>query len=103
MVQEWGKRKKGFLNLQKDRAAQGSLRTIIFSRKEIHELQKTTNVFDQTLFIQKLSWYEESNQSFLGKVPLIKLNDNQALESGGGINENEFLKALISMDVMIKR
>ena len=103
MVQEWGKRKKGFLNLQKDRAAQGSLRTIIFSRKEINELQKTTNVFDQTLFIQKLSWYEESNQSFLGEVPLIKLNDNQALESGGGINENEFLKALISMDVMIKR
>lgn len=102
MVQEWGKRKKGFLNLQKYRAAQGSLRTIIVSRKEINELQKTT-VFDQTLFIQKLSLYEESNQSFLGKVPLIKLNDNQALESGGGINENEFLKALISMDVMIKR
>ena len=102
MVQEWGKRKKDFLNLQKYRAAQGSLRTIIVSRKEINELQKTT-VFDQTLFIQKLSLYEESNQSFLGKVPLIKLNDNQALESGGGINENEFLKALISMDVMIKR
>ena len=103
MVQEWGKRKKGFLNLKKYRAAQGSLRTIIVSRKEINELQKTTNVFDQTLFIQKLSLYEESIQSFLGKMPLIQRNDNQALESGGGINENEFLKALISMDVMIKR
>ena len=37
------------------------------------------------------------------KVSLPKLSDNQVLEYEGVINENELLKALNSMDVIIKR
>ena len=52
---------------------EGSLRTIIVNRKEN-----------------------------FSKVSLPKLSDNQVLEYEGVINENELLKALNSMDVMIK-
>ena len=61
--------------------------------------QKILKLYDfyQTLFRDKLSLSEESIQIFL-KVSLPKLNDNQALECEGVINENEVLKALTSMD-----
>ena len=54
--------------------------------------------FYQTFFQEKLSLSEECIQSFLDKVSLPRLNDNQALKCQGAINENELLKALTSMD-----
>ena len=92
------------LNLEKHSAAQGSLCTIIVNRKEIHEPSAISNKlydFYQTLFKEKLSLSEESIQSFLDKVSLPKLNDNQALECEGVINENKLLKVQLSW-IMIK-
>ena len=45
-----------------------------------------------------MSLSEESIQSPLDKVPLPKLDHNQALECEGIINKNELIKALTSMD-----
>ena len=41
---------------------------------------------------------EECIQSFLDKVSLPKLNENQTLKCEGAITECELLKALTSMD-----
>ena len=73
MVQGWGKINKVFSKSWKVMCREGSLRTIIVNRKEN-----------------------------FSKVSLPKLSDNQVLEYEGVINENELLKALNSMDVMIK-
>ena len=82
---------KFFRNLQKYRAAQGSLHTIIFSAKKINEPQEISNVlydFYQTLFKGKFSLSEESIQSFLDILSLPKLYDKQILECEGVINKN---------------
>ena len=50
------------------------------------------------LFLKKNSISEECIQSFLDKVSLPKLNENQTLKCEGAIPECEFLKALTSMD-----
>ena len=74
--------------------------TTIVYRTEINEPQAISNAlydFYQILFKEQLSLSEKSIQSFLDKVPLPNLNDNQVLESSP-INENELLKALTSMD-----
>ena len=90
------------LNLEKYRAAQGSLSTITVNGNEIKEPQEISNVlhdFNQILFKEKLSISEEtSTQIFLNKVSLPKLNNNKALECAGVINENELLKAFTSTD-----
>ena len=54
--------------------------------------------FYQTLLKEKLSISEECIQSFLDKVSLPKLNENQTLKCEGAITECELLKALTSMD-----
>ena len=47
---------------------------------------------------EKLSILEECIQSFLDKVSLPKLNENQTLKCEGAITQNELLKGLTSMD-----
>ena len=54
--------------------------------------------FHQTLFKEKQSISEEYIQSFLDKVSLPKLNENQTLKCEGVVAESELLKALTSMD-----
>ena len=74
---------KFFLNLEKYRAIQGCLRTIIVNKKELNDSQQINDAlynFYQTLFKEKLSISEECIQSFLDKVSLPKLNENQALK-----------------------
>ena len=92
---------KFFLNLEKYRATQGCLRTIIVNKKEINDSRQINDAlynFYQTLFKEKLSISEECIQSFLDKVSLPKLNENQTLKCEGAITECELLKALTSMD-----
>lgn len=58
---------------------------------------------NKLFFKEKSSLSEKSLQSFLDKVSLPKLNDDEALECEGVINENESLKALTSCSwIMIK-
>ena len=54
--------------------------------------------FYQTLFKEKPSLSEECIQSFLDKVSLSKLTENQTLKCEGPITESELLNALTSMD-----
>ena len=92
---------KFFLNLEKHRATQGCLRTIIQNKKEINDSQQKNDAlcnFYQTFFKEKLSISEECIQSFLDKVSLPKLNENQTFKCEGAITECEHLKALTSMD-----
>ena len=92
---------KFFLNLEKYRATQGCLRTIIVNKKELNDSQQINDAlynFYQTLFKEKLSISEECIQSFLDKVSLPKLNENQTLKCEDAITECELLKALTSMD-----
>ena len=46
--------------------------------------------FHQTLFMEKLTWYEESIQSIVDEVSLAELSGNEALECEGVKNENDF-------------
>ena len=89
------------LNLEKYCATQGCLRTIIENKKELNDSQQINDAlynFYQTLFKEKLSISEECIQSFLDKVSLPKLNENQTLKCKGAITECELLKALTSID-----
>ena len=92
---------KFLLNLEKYRATQGCLRTIVVNKKELNNSQQINDAlynFYQTLFLNKLSLSEEWIQSFLHKVSLPKLSENQTLKYEGAITESELLKALTSMD-----
>ena len=71
------------------------------NKKELNNSQQINDAlykFYQTLFLNKLSLSEECIQSFLHKVSLPKLNENQTLKCEGAITESELLKALTSMD-----
>ena len=90
-----------FLNLEKYRATQGCLRTIIENKKELNDSRQINDALCnlyQTLFKEKLSISKECTQSFLDNVSLPKLNENQTLKCEGVITECELLKALTSMD-----
>ena len=92
---------KFFLNLEKYRATQGCLCTIISNKKELNNSQQINDVlynFYQILFKEKLSLLEECIQSFLDKVSLSKLTEKQTLKCQGPITESELLNALTSMD-----
>ena len=89
------------MNHEKHRVTQGCLRTIIVNKKELNNSQQINDElynFYQTLFKEKLSISEECIQSFLDKVSLPKLNENQTLKCEVVTTESELLKALTSMD-----
>ena len=71
------------------------------NKKEINDSRQINDAlynFYQTLFKEKLSISKECIQSFLDKVSLPKLNENQILKCEGDITECELLNALTSMD-----
>ena len=92
LVREWRK-VKCFLNLEKYRATQGCLHRIIENRKKLSDSQQINDAlynFYQTLFKEKLSISEECIQSFLDKVSLPNLNENQTLKCEGAISFNVY-------------
>ena len=71
------------------------------NKKELNDSQQINDAlynFYQTLFKEKLSLSEKCIHSFLGKVSLPKLNENQTLKCEGAITKCKLLKALSSMD-----
>ena len=69
-------------------------------KKELNDSQQINDAlfnFYLNLFKEKLSISEECIQSFLGKVSVSKLNENQTLKCEGAITESEILKALTFM------
>ena len=92
---------KFFQNLEKYRATQGCLHTIISNKKELNNSQQINDAlynFYQTLSKEKLSLSEECIHSLLDKVSLSKLTENQTLKCEGPITESELLNALTSKD-----
>ena len=91
---------KYFLNLEKYRATQNCLRTVIVNKENISNYQQINDgLYNyQTLYKEKLSISEEFRQSFFVKVSLPKLNENQIFKCEGAITEYELLKVLTSMD-----
>ena len=90
-----------FLNLEKYRATQDCLRTVILNKKELNDSQQINDAlykFYQALLKEKVTLSEECMQSFLDNVSLRKLNEIQTLKYEGAIIEFELLKALSSMD-----
>ena len=72
-----------------------------FKQKELNNSQEINDAlynFYQTPFKGRLSLSEECIQSFLDKVSLSKLTENQTLKCEGPITESELLNALNSMD-----
>ena len=70
------------------------------NKKELNNSQQINDAlcnYYQTLFLNKLSKLEEFIQSFLDKVSLPKLNENQTLKCEGAIAECELVKVLTSM------
>ena len=70
-------------------------------KKELNDSQQINDAlfnFYLNLFKEKLSISEECIQSFLDKVSLPKINENQTLMCEGGITESELLNTLTSMD-----
>ena len=66
------------------------------NKKELNDSQQINDAlykFYQTLFNGEVSLSEECIQSFLDKVSLPKLNENQTIKCEGAITESEFLKA----------
>ena len=73
---------KFFLNVEKYRATQGCLHTVIVNKEEVSDSQQINDAlynFYQTLFKEKLSLSKECIQSFLDKVSLPEINENQTL------------------------
>ena len=92
---------KFFLNFENYHATQVCLRMVIVNKKGLNNSQQINDVlynFYQALFKEKLSLLEECIQSFLDKVSLPKLNENQTLKCEGAITECELLEALSSMN-----
>ena len=66
------------------------------NKKELNNSQQINDRlrnFHQTLFKEKLSLLEECLQSFLDKVSLSKLTENQTLKCEGPLAESELLNA----------
>ena len=71
------------------------------NKKELNDSQQINDAlynFYQTLFKEKLSLSEKCIHSFLGKVSLPKLNENQTLKCEGAITKYELLKGVTSMN-----
>ena len=91
---------KFYLNLEKYRATQGCLRTIIVNKNKVNDFQQINDVlynFYQTPFKEKLSISEERMHSALDKMSFPKFNEKQTLKCEGDIIESELFKALTSM------
>ena len=86
------------LNLEKYRATQGCPRTVIVNKRVLNDSQQNSQVMCYTFFKAKLSLSEEYIQSFLDKVSLPKIHENQTLICEFAITECELLKALTSLN-----
>ena len=74
---------------------------VIVNKKELNDSQQINDAlynFYEALFKEKLSLSEECIQSFLNKLSIPKLNENQTLKCEGAITKCKFLKSLSAMD-----
>ena len=94
----WKKSNKFFLNLEKTRASQGLIRTLVKNEKEINDpIEINSELFYKKIFIENLSISKQNVVSLLDNLPVPKLQDKQAIKCEGEITESELLKSLKSI------
>ena len=99
---EYGeKSSKFFLNLEKNRATQNHIRTILSNEKEVDDQKEINNElysFYKTLFSQKKQFPKHNFESYLNQITIPKLTKERLQECEGEITEAELFKALQSME-----
>ena len=101
MWYEFGeKSSKFFLNLEKNRAIQGQVRTIVSNEKEItdeSEINAHIAYFYETRFKEKLSFKNENLTQYLENISMPCLSKEKQDSCEGVITEKELFEALKSM------
>ena len=95
------KSSKFFLNLEKSRAIQGQVRTVIYNDKETNDETEINNYiysFFNYLYKETLSFSSNNLETFLNTISFPKLTKENSKTLDGGITENELLIALQSME-----
>ena len=93
------KSSKFFLNLEKHHAIQSQLRKVIVNEKEIISPENINNEiynFYKRLFTKKILTSKEKVDTFLNKMSLPKLDNQNAFSFEGPITETELLNTLKS-------
>ena len=91
-----GKSTKFFLNLEKSRSSQGVARSILKNKIEVKNQSKINNElhkYYKNVFNENLNTSKEVVSSFLEKINLPTLTNEQALECEGIISEAESLES----------
>ena len=86
-----------FLNLEKHRAIQSQIHSVIISQDENRdkaEINKQIFSFYQSLFSRKVKNQTDKTEAYLEKLPLPKLTNEQTLSCEGIISEEEVFKSL---------
>ena len=92
---------KFFLNLEKNRAIQGQVRTVIYNDKETNDETEINNhiySFFNYLYKETLSFSGNNLETYLNTISFPKLTKGKSKTLGGGITEKELLIALQSME-----
>ena len=94
----WKKSNKFFLNLEKTRASQGLIRTLVKNEKEINDpIEINSELFYKKIFIENLSISKQNVVSLLDNLPVPKLQNKQVIKCEGEITKSELLKSLKSI------
>ena len=86
--------------MEKNRAIQGQIRTIIVNEKEITdeiEINKQISFFYESLFKENLSFSERNLKHYLDNISIPLLSEEKKNSCEGETTEEEILKALKSM------
>ena len=92
---------KFFLNLEKHRAIQSQIHSVIINQDEItdqDEINKQIFSFYQSLFSRQVQVQTDKIDAYLDNIPLPKLTNEQTLSCEGIISEDEVFKSLKSID-----
>ena len=99
---EYGeKSSKFFLNLEKSRAMQGQVRTVIYNDKETNDETEINNhiySFFNYLYKETLSFSSNDLKTYLNTISFPKLTKEKSKTVDGGITEKELLTALQSRE-----
>ena len=95
------KSSKFFLNLEKSRAIQGQVPTVIYNDKETNnetEINNHIHSFFNYLYKETLSFSSNNLETYLNAISFPKLGKEKNKTLDGGITEKELLAALQSME-----
>ena len=94
------KSSKFFLNLEKSRAIQGQVRTVIYNDKETNDETEINNhicSFFSYLYKETFSFSRNNLETYLNTISFPKLTKEKRKTLDGGITENELFSAFQNM------